>query len=206
MGRAVVDRNRFRGQHYRDIATSLSNWNVCPDLRISATLYSQGILMKRCAHFLAIAVLTASAHAQFKATPLTGTWSVTEIKTTGPKARTISHPQPGLLIFTGDHYSLMIIESDQPRAEVQNPQIKKPTADELLAAWEPFTAAAGTYEISGNTLTTRPSVAKNPQVMAPGNVQLNTFKIDKKILTLTRIRNGETPVANPTTITFTKVE
>ena len=162
--------------------------------------------MKRCVQFLSIVLLTATAHAQFKATPLTGTWSVTEIKTTGPNARVISHPQPGLLIFTGNHYSLMIIESDQPRAMVQEPQQKKPTADELLEAWGPFTAAAGTYEISGNILTTRPTVAKNPQVMAPGNVQLNTFKIEKNTLALVRTRNGETPVANPTTITFIRVE
>jgi hypothetical protein len=162
--------------------------------------------MKRCIQFLSILVLTATANAQFKTTPLTGTWSVTEIKTTGPSARTISHPQPGLLIFTGHHYSLMIIESDQPRAEIQNSQTKKPTADELLATWGPFTAASGTYEISGSTLTTRPVVAKNPQVMAPGDVQLNTFKIEKNTLTVTRTRNGQTPVANPTTITFTKVE
>jgi hypothetical protein len=100
----------------------------------------------------------------------------------------------------------MIIDSDQPRAEVQNPEVKKPTADELLAAWGPFTAASGTYQISGDTLTMRPSVAKNPQVMAPGNFLLNTFKIERKTLTLTRTRNGETPVANPRTITFTKVE
>ncbi len=162
--------------------------------------------MKHCVQFVAIALLTASANAQFKATPLTGAWSVTEIKTTGPNARTISHPQPGLLIFTGNHYSLMIIDSDQARPEVQNPDIKKPTADELLAAWGPFTAASGTYEISGNTLTMRPSVAKNPQVMAPGNVLLNTFKIEKHMLALTRTRNGGTPVANLRTITFTKVE
>ena len=162
--------------------------------------------MQHCVPFLAIAVLTVTANAQFKATPLTGTWSVTEIQTTGPNARTISHPQPGFLIFTGNHYSLMIIESDQPRAGVQNAQVNKPTVEELLATWGPFTAASGTYEISGNTLTTRPSVAKNPQVMAPGNVQLNTFKIEKNILTLTRIGNFGRPVANPTTMTFMKVE
>src|SRR5580692_10423296 len=99
--------------------------------------------MKQSVQFLAIALLAASASAQFKATPLTGTWSVVEIKTTGPNARTISHPQPGILMFTGNHYSLMIIESDQPRAEVQSTQAKNPTADELLAAWGPFTAASG---------------------------------------------------------------
>jgi hypothetical protein len=162
--------------------------------------------MKHCVQLLTIALFMATANAQFKATPLTGTWSMTEIKTTGPNARTISHPQPGFLIFTGNHYSLMIIDSDQPRAEVPSPQVKKPTAEELLATWGPFTAASGTYEISGNTLTTRPSVAKNPQVMAPGNFQIYTFKIEKNIVTLTRIRNRDTPVVNPTTFTLSKVE
>jgi len=162
--------------------------------------------MKQTVSFVAIAMLATLANAQFKQTPLTGTWSVTEIRITGPNARTITHPQPGLLIFTGNHYSLMIIESDQARAEVESPQTKKPTADELLATWGPFTAASGTYEISGNTLTTRPTVAKNPQVMAPGNVQLNTFKIEKNTLTITRTRNGNTPAANPTTIILTKIE
>jgi len=41
--------------------------------------------------------------------------------------------------------------------------------------------------------------------MAAGSAQLNTFKIEKN-LRLTPTRNGETPVANATTITFTKVE
>lgn len=159
--------------------------------------------MKQSANLFAIAVLAVTANAQVKQTPLTGTWSVTEIRTTGPNARTISHPQPGLLIFTGNHYSLMIIESDQPRAAVKK---QKPTAEELLATWGPFTAASGTYEISGAILTTRPAVAKNPPVMGTGNVQLSTFKIEKNTLTLTRTRNGDTPVANPTTIILTKIE
>ena len=99
----------------------------------------------------------------------------------------------------------MIIESDQPRAIVQ-PSQKKPTADELMAVWGSFTAASGTYAKYRGILTTRSAVAKNPQVMAPGNVQVNTFKIENNTLTLTRTRNGETAIANPTTLTFIRVE
>jgi hypothetical protein len=153
---------------------------------------------------LTIALLTGAAGAELKPTPLTGAWRVTEIKRTGPNARTIANPQPGLLIFTGSHYSLMIIESDQPRTAPADEQ--KATAAELLAVWAPFTAASGTYEISGDMLTTRPAVAKNPPVMAKGSVQLNTFKIEGNTLKLTRVRNGDNPVANPVTITFTRVE
>lgn len=145
-----------------------------------------------------------SLNAQLKPNQLTGTWRVIEIKTTGSNAPTISHPQPGLLLFTGTHYSLMIIDTDQPRAELHRQPT--PTAAEFLATWGPFTAAAGSYEISGETLTTRPEVAKNPQVMAPENIQLNKFTVKGKTLTLTRTRNGNDPVTNPTTITFTKIE
>jgi hypothetical protein len=178
----------------------LSTHQVVPPSH--ATIRLRSIPMKSWFCLLAIGLLTATADAQFKPTPLSGAWSVTEIKRTGPNAQTMNHPQPGLLIFTGNHYSLMIIETEQPRAEVH----AQSTAAELLATWGPFIAASGTYEISGNTLTTRPTVAKNPPVMAPGNVQLNTFKIEGKTLTLTRVRDGNVAVANPTTIILTRVE
>ncbi len=155
--------------------------------------------------FFAIALLATTASAQLKPTPLTGTWRVTEIKTTGPNARRMSSPQPGLQIFTGNHYSLMFVNSDQPRTALQDQS--KATAAELLTVWGPFTAASGTYEISGSTLICRPDVAKNPQVMAPGAERTYSFKLDEgNTLTTTEVRNGNGPVANPTTITYTRIE
>jgi hypothetical protein len=151
-----------------------------------------------------MALLTATAGAQLKPTPLTGTWRLTGVKTTGPNARTVSNPQPGLLIFTGNHYSRMLITSDHPRTELKDQT--KATAAELLATWGPFNAAAGTYEVSGDNLTCRPAVAKNPQVMVPGGEQLFLFKLDGNTLTITDVRNGNDPVANPTTRTYTRVE
>ncbi len=160
--------------------------------------------MKPLLHLLLISGLAATSNAQLKPTLLTGTWRVTEIKTTFPEARTITNPQPSLLIFTGNHYSLMIIESDKPRAEIQD--LQKASAAELLATWGPFTAASGSYDISGDTLTMRPAVAKNQVVMAPDNVQLNTFKLEGKTLTVTRTRNGKNPARNALTITCTRIE
>ncbi|HUA18353.1 MAG TPA: lipocalin-like domain-containing protein [Bryobacteraceae bacterium] len=116
----------------------------------------------------------------------------------------MSSPQPGLLIFTEKYYSFLIINSDHARAGL--PKREKSSASELLAVWGPFVAAAGGYEISGSTLATRPMVAKNPEVMAPGNVQLDRFELQGSTLKLTRIRNGDRPVANPTTLTFTRLE
>jgi hypothetical protein len=153
--------------------------------------------------FFAIALLAATASAQLKTTPLTGTWRITEIKTTGPNARTMSGP-PGLQIFTGNHYSLMFVNSDQPRTALQDSS--KATAAELLAVWGPFTAASGTYEISGSTLTCRPDVAKNPQVMAPGVVYVYSFKLEGKTLTVTDVSRASGPASNPLTITYTRIE
>jgi Lipocalin-like domain len=152
----------------------------------------------------AMALLAATANAQLKPTSLTGTWRVTEAKTTGPNARTLSSPQPGLLIFTGNHYSRMVITSDQPRTALKDQS--KATAAELLATWGPFNAASGAYEISGDNLTVRPVVAKNPQVMAPGAVLVYSFKLEGHTLTITDVRNANGPVANPATITYTRIE
>ena len=42
------------------------------------------------------------------------------------------------------------------------------SADQLRAVWGPVIANAGTFEVSGSTLTIRPSVAKQPFAMADG--------------------------------------
>jgi hypothetical protein len=98
----------------------------------------------------------------------------------------------------------LLITSDQPRTAIKDQT--KATAAELLATWGPFNAAAGTFEISGGNMICRPVVAKNPQVMAPGADQLFSFELAGTTLTITEVRNGNGPVANPTTTTYTKVE
>jgi Lipocalin-like domain len=153
---------------------------------------------------LAMVLLTGTASAKLKPTSLTGAWRVTEVKTTGPNARTISSPQPGLYIFTGTHYSNMTVNSDEPRTTLQDQT--KASAAELLAVFGPFTANSGTYDISGGNVTFKPVVAKNPQVMAPGVANVSSFKIQGNTLTLTSVRNANGPVANPTTITLTRIE
>ena len=154
---------------------------------------------------LATALLSATATAQLKSTPLTGTWRVTEVKTTGPNARTTSSPQPGLYIFTGNHYSIITVNSDKPRPALPQ-DLAKATAAELRATWDPFTANSGTYEVAGGNVTFRPAVAKNPSVMAPGTSNVSSFKIAGTILTLTQVRNATGSVANPATTTLTRVE
>jgi Lipocalin-like domain len=154
--------------------------------------------------FVAMALLTGTADAKMKSTSLTGTWKITAAKITGPNARTITNPQPGLYIFTGTHYSITLVNSDEPRTAP--PSLTNATAPELLATFQAFTANAGTYEISGANLTTRPEVAKNPGMMAQGSTVVSSFKIQGNTLTLTNVSNPNGPVANPTTLTLTRLE
>jgi hypothetical protein len=98
----------------------------------------------------------------------------------------------------------MYVDSDQPRTEIRD--LEKATAAELIATWGPFVAASGTYEVSGNTLTMRALISKNPNVMEPGNFSAYTFTIDGNTLTMTDTRNAAGTVASPRTFTFTRLE
>ncbi len=63
--------------------------------------------MRSTALTVGVAVLLAASEleGQQAAQGLEGAWRVTEVVTTGPLGRTLSSPQPGLLLFTGGYYS-----------------------------------------------------------------------------------------------------
>jgi hypothetical protein len=150
----------------------------------------------------ALSCLAVSASAKTK---VEGAWRVTEVQRTGPNAGTNSKPQPGLYLFTGKHYSIITVNSDQPRPDAPA-DASKATAAELNAVWGPFTANSGTYEISGDTLTIHQMVAKNPGVMRSGSFTTYSMKLQGNTLTLTQTKNQNGPVNNPTTTKLTRVE
>jgi hypothetical protein len=153
-----------------------------------------------CMTALAVLLNVRSASAQGK---LEGVWKITEVTLTGPNTRTITNPQPGLFIFTKKHYSMMMITGEKPRPDL--PQ-KDATDAQKVATWTPFTANAGTYEVKGAVLTFHPTVAKNPNGMAPGSVGTCDFKIERNTLTITIKAIQAGPVANPYTMKFTRLE
>src|SRR5438128_11231378 len=87
-------------------------------------------IMKTTLGFLCALLLTSGmAPAQQKSTPLTGAWQVTSVQTTGPNARTITNPQPGLYLFTGKYFSIMMVTGDNPRPiHPTLPEVQKATA------------------------------------------------------------------------------
>jgi hypothetical protein len=128
---------------------------------------------------------------QAAAEGLEGAWRVSEVVTTGPGARTLGAPQPGLLLFTGRYYSYTLVTGDEPRPA---PPGGLTTAEDLLIAWNPFTANAGTFEVSGSTMTRRPIVAKSPAAMGPGIY--NEY---------TTVGTETGPARNPPTVRYVRV-
>ncbi len=152
-----------------------------------------------------LAVIVVNAVATSEPTVLTGAWRVTAIRPDGPNPATIYSPQPGLLLFTGNHYSMLYINGDKPRPPV--PQ--DATAADVWAFVTPLVANSGTYEITGGTLTLRPAVAKDPAVMATGALLSYSARFDGNTLTLTRqVREAtpNSPPTNPTILTLARVE
>jgi len=114
--------------------------------------------------------------------------------------------QPGLVIFTAKHYALLIDSGAKPRPALPVGDVAKQTTEMLQDAWGPFAANAGTYEISGTTLTTHPLVAKNPANQTGKTFTRYSIKFDGNYLWTTQAETGRGKVPNPMTTKFVRVE
>lgn len=160
--------------------------------------------MRSFALALGIAFALAAQHvdAQSSVPDLEGAWRVVEVDYSGPGARTVESPQPGLLLFTGRHYSYTFVTSEAPRP----PLPPGPATPEALATvWNPFTSNAGTFEVSGSTMTRRPIVAKSPDAMAPGAFNEYSFRLTADTLWMTSTATEGGPVRNPSTVRYVRV-
>jgi hypothetical protein len=135
-----------------------------------------------------------------------GVWQAVEVTVPGPvkQITTIPEPRPNLTVITAKHYSRVQVEAEGPRPVVSD--ATKASAADLRAAWGPFYAEAGTYEVTGRLITLRPVAAKNPAVMAPGAFTTWSFRMEGNTLRVTLERNQHGPIANPVTITLVRVE
>ena len=154
---------------------------------------------------IALASSVAVIARQGNSPSIVGVWRVSEVTFTGPNARKLTNPQPGLRIFTQRHYSINEVTAEKPRPELPDAPAQG-TDKQLAEAFGPFTGQAGTYEIRGNEITTRPIAAKSPNTMRPRNFATSTIAVDGKTLTITGKSSPAGPIANPTTIRLTRVE
>jgi hypothetical protein len=119
-------------------------------------------------------------HDNVPASPFAGAWIITETtKVTPDSTWTNPSPPTGLYIFTGSHFSNMLIDGSGPRSLFP----PRATPEQRLAAYDPFIADAGTYEFNDSLLITNNIIAKVPNVM---NAQVvYRYRISGDSLTLT---------------------
>jgi hypothetical protein len=143
---------------------------------------------------------------QSKSPSIEGAWQAVEVTIPGatPQIFTIPEPRPNLTVITAKYYSRVQVESKGPRPVMAD--ATKATADQLRAAWGPFYAEAGPYEIAGNRITLRPVAAKNPAAMAAGAFTTWSFRLEGNTLWVTAERNQNGPIANPVTVKSVRVE
>jgi hypothetical protein len=112
--------------------------------------------------------------------PLLGVWSVTTI-TPGGGGETIDPSQPGLVIFTEGHYSMVHSLGADPRP--LSAVGFNPTSEEKVAQHDTIIVNTGTYDASGSNITFRPMVAKSPEFV--GGQSVMDYQINGDLLTLT---------------------
>jgi len=148
--------------------------------------------------------LVAQQGSTTSAPTLKGVWRNTQITFTGPNARTVA-AQPGLYIFTDRHFSIVRVNNDTARPALPPPD--KATDKEVAAALRAFTAFAGRYEVVGDELRATSTVELFPNNMRPGGFpRVFTYRIDGKTLQLVQKTINNTPVANPLTLRYERVE
>jgi hypothetical protein len=79
------------------------------------------------------------------------------------RTTTNNSPQPGLVLFTGRHYSLMYVEGTQPRKLFADPQ--RITDAEKIDAFDTFVGHTGTYRIADSVIAMQAVIAKLPNLV-----------------------------------------
>ena len=132
----------------------------------------------------AVAVTLAGQSAS-TANPLVGAWKVTEIG--DPNASPNTNPQPGLYIFTRQHYSFARINGTRPLPEY--PSNDKATDADKVAVFNALFLNSGTYTVTGNRLATKALVAKSAFAIGGAGNQFE-FTLTGNTLVLTQQPSG----------------
>jgi hypothetical protein len=113
--------------------------------------------------------------------PLVGAWRATELADgNGPP---VTNPQPGLYVFTRQHYSFARINGTKPLPAY--PSNDKATDADKVAVFNALYLNTGTYTVTGNTLATKAMVAKSAFAIGGAGNQYE-FAIAGNTLTLTQ--------------------
>ena len=136
---------------------------------------------------------------------VTGAWRLDEIKMgAGAEAKAAKFSNPNIYLFTKGHFSIIRVEGDKPRSTT--PWLDM-TKDEVVDTYvKQFTASGGTYEMKGNTVTMKTTIAKNPNIMTRGDWISYTVNLNGQTMTLTATATNEGPIKNPGIMTLTRLD
>jgi len=99
----------------------------------------------------------------------------------------VESAQPGLYVFTKQHYSFARIQGDKPLPDY--PSNDKATEADKAAVFNALYLNTGTYTVSGNMLATKAMVAKSKFAIGGAGNQYE-FTISGSSLTLTQKPSG----------------
>jgi hypothetical protein len=117
--------------------------------------------------------------------PLIGAWQVTEID--NPNQPPITNLRASLYVFSERHYNFARVSRPLP----PYPSNDKATEADKAAVFDALYLNAGSYTVSGGTLTTKVTVAKSAFVMEGPGAQYE-FTVTGKTLLLTQRPSGAT--------------
>ena len=139
--------------------------------------------MKLAITLLALFVVAVTLSGQSPATgsPLVGAWRVSEVA--DANAPPIANPQPGLYVFTRQHYSFARINGTRPLPDY--PSNDKATDADKVAVFNMLYLNTGTYTVSGNMLATKAAVAKSAFAIGGAGNQYE-FSVTGNTLVLTQ--------------------
>ena len=152
---------------------------------------------------LALVLISGGPAWAQSASVLEGAWAVESVTYEGANPGPPVSEPTGLVMFTGQHYSMMFLGTTD-RPDMAALEWNDASADTLLAVWGPLTANAGTFELSGDTVTLNPTVAKN--TFPIGASQVFSCELDGDALVLSRDLTAPNGVVLHLTVTLTRVE
>ncbi len=123
----------------------------------------------------AVSLLAFQPAATSDTSAVEGVWKAVHVNVTneeGTEEREIT--QPNLLIFTEGHYASLTVFGDEARGELAD----EPTDEQLLAAWRPFGASAGTYSAADGEIATKIIIAKSSNATANQRERSAPFRLD----------------------------
>lgn len=126
-----------------------------------------------------------------RSSPVDGAWVVTSLQS--PAGDTIEPAGPSQLIFSDGHYSAVYTIGVANRQE--SAIAFEPTDQEKVAHYDTLLVNSGTYEVDGNRLRMRPTVAKSPEFIGGSSTWKYSVAGDTISATIIELvaANGETP-------------